>query len=171
MSTTPCEYNLVEKPLIDLLTADYGPGDNRPGYVYIPPADHLKYRGTRENEVLFTPLLVDALIRINSIPKSSAETIASELQSLTDNERWLAILRGDYSKKIYGEDAHRTIRAVDFDNPANNHFAVTSQLYITGAKNSKPDLIIYLNGIPVVVIEAKSSISVSYTHLTLPTKA
>lgn len=161
MSTTPCEYTLVEKPLIDLLTNEYGPRDGSPGYVYISPAEHTKYRGTRENEVLFTPLLVQALVRINNIPESSAETIAAELQSLSDNERWLTILRGDYSKKIPGEDTHRTIKVVDFDNPANNHFAVTNQLYITGAKNSKPDLIIYLNGIPVVVIEAKSPISTS----------
>ena len=159
MSTTPCEYTLVEKPLIDLLTTEYGPGDGRPGYVYILKSEHAKYRGTRENEVLFTPLLVEALVRINDIPESSAQTIAAELQSLTDNERWLDILRGNYSKKIQGEDTHRTIKVVDFDNPANNHFAVTNQLFITGGKNSIPDLIIYLNGIPVVVIEAKSPTS------------
>jgi type I restriction enzyme R subunit len=161
MSTTPCEYTLVEKPLIDLLTTEYGPSDGQPGYVYIPPAQHTKYRGTRENEVLFTPLLVQALVRINNIPESSAQIFAAELQSLTDNERWLDILRGNYSKKISGEDTYRTIKVVDFDNPANNHFAVTNQLFITGGKNSIPDLIIYLNGIPVVVIEAKSPISTS----------
>ncbi|MCA9781652.1 MAG: hypothetical protein KC800_33270 [Candidatus Eremiobacteraeota bacterium] len=65
MTATPCEYTLVEKPLIDLLNNEYGPLDGQPGYVYIPPAEHTKYRGTRENEVLFTPL------RINNIPRSS----------------------------------------------------------------------------------------------------
>lgn len=161
MSTTPCEYTLVEKPLIDLLTTEYGADGGLGGYTYIPPAQHAKYRGTRENEVLFTPLLVEALVRINDIPESSAKTIAAELQSLTDNERWLDILRGNYSKRIQGEDTHRTIKLVDFDNPSNNHFAVTNQLYILGAKPRIPDLIIYLNGIPVVVIEAKSPISKS----------
>jgi type I restriction enzyme R subunit len=81
------------------------------------------------------------------------------LQGLTDNERWLAVLRGEYSRKVSGEETHRTIRVVDFDNPANNHFAVTNQLKISGAKNCIPDLIVYLNGIPVVVIEAKSPLS------------
>jgi hypothetical protein len=33
--STPCEYTLVEKPLIDLLTTEYGSSDGRPGYVYI----------------------------------------------------------------------------------------------------------------------------------------
>jgi len=150
--STPCEYTLVEKPIIDLLTSAYD-------YTYVPPTQHDHYRGLRENEVFFTPLLIQALIRINDIPESTAKSIAAELQGLTDNERWLEILRGKYSKKVSGEKTHRTIRVVDFDNLANNHFAVTNQLKIAGAKNCIPDLIIYLNGIPVVVIEAKSPLS------------
>ncbi len=48
---------------------------------------------------------------------------------------------------------------MDFDAPDNNHFAVTNQLRIAGSVVCKPDLLIYLNGIPVVVIEAKSPLS------------
>ncbi len=160
--STPCEYTLVEKPIIELLTSEYGADDATPakaGYRYIPPSRHGRYRGHRENEVFFTPLLVEALMRINGIAEPAARSIAAELQGVGDNERWLAILRGNYSKKVEGEDSHRTIKVVDFDNPANNHFAVTNQLKIAGAKNCIPDLIIYLNGIPVVVIEAKSPLS------------
>ena len=152
--STPSEYTLVEKPIIELLTSEYG-------YHYIPPSQHDTFRGLRENEVFFTPLLIEALIRINDIDESTARAIASELHGLTDNERWLAILRGDFSRKVAGEETHRTIRVVDFENPANNHFAVTNQLKIAGAKNCIPDLIVYLNGIPVVVIEAKSPLSPS----------
>jgi len=110
--STPCEYTLVEKPIIDLLTSAYD-------YTYVPPTQHDHYRGLRENEVFFTPLLIQALIRINDIPESTAKSIAAELQGLTDNERWLEILRGKYSKKVSGEKTHRTIRVVDFDNLAN----------------------------------------------------
>jgi type I restriction enzyme R subunit len=151
---TPCEYTLVEKPVIDQLTGLYG-------YHYVPPSQHTAQRGHHQNEVFFTPLLVESLVRINGIPESDAVAIASELQALSDPLLWLKRLRGDYSKKISGQDTHSTIRLVDFDNPSNNHFAVTNQLKISGAKNCIPDLIIYLNGIPVVVIEAKSPLSPS----------
>ena len=43
-------------------------------------------------------------MRINAIPEASARSIASELQGIGDNERWLEILRGKYSKKVEGED-------------------------------------------------------------------
>ena len=162
--STPCEYTLVEKPIIELLTSEYGASDAMPdkaGYRYIPPSQHVNYRGHRLNEVFFTPLLVEALVRINDIPESAAKTIASELQGISDNQRWLEIFRGKYSKKVEGEDTHRTIRVVDFDTPSNNHFAVTNQLKFKEGqdKGHIPDLIIYLNGIPVVVIEAKSPLS------------
>lgn len=159
--STPCEYTLVEKPLIELLTTDCSPHPGRPGYVYIPPAEHSKYRGSNENEVMFIPLLVEALVRINNIPESSAQAIAAELQGVSDNQKWLEIFRGNYSKKIPCADKYRSIKVVDFEQPANNHFAVTSQLRIAGAKNCKPDLILYLNGIPIVVVEAKSPLSPS----------
>lgn len=157
--STPCEYTLVEKPLIELLIGEYGPQGSKPGYVYLPPSRHDELRGVRQNEVMFTPLLVESLVRINGISEQAAKAIASELTGLTDNERWLAILRGNYSKKVDGEDEHRPIKVVDFDNPANNHFAVTNQLVVSGEVTCKPDLVLYLNGIPIVVIEAKSPLA------------
>ena len=57
---------------------------------------------------------------------------------------------------------------VDYDNLENNHFVVTNQFYFEGnLENIRPDIIIFLNGIPVVDIEAKSptaSTSVSYEY-------
>lgn len=147
---TPNEYTLVEKPIIEAL--------QRGGYRYISRFRHPFLR-SRENEVLFRPLLINALVRLNKIPKDAAEAIYNELAGLTDNERWLEILRGQYSKKIPGEDFHRTIKLVDYDNLDNNDFAVTNQLRVKGAVVCKPDLVVYLNGIPVVVIEAKSPIN------------
>ena len=149
--TTPCEYTLVEKPIIELLKGM--------GYAYIAPSQHPKLRGNRENEVLFRPLLIDALCRINGIGADDARTIYNDLARTTDNERWIAILRGQYSRKLAGDKKHRTIRVVDFDHPENNHLAVTNQLRVQGEVVRKPDLVVYLNGIPIVVIEAKSPIN------------
>lgn len=145
--STPSEYTLVEKPLIDALVGH--------GYRHLPPSAHDGLRA-RENEVLFTPLLVDAIVRINGVPRETAEAVAADLARLTDNERWTAVLRGDYSRKVPGEDTHRTIRIVDFDDVRNNDFAVASQLRVRGEVVRKPDLVVYVNGVPLVVVECKS---------------
>ena len=146
--STPNEYTLVEKPLLDALTGQHG-------YRFIPPGEHASLRA-RENEVLFRPLLVQALVRLNGIPESVAEAVADDLARITDNQRWLQVLRGQYSRKVPGEATHRTIRLIDFDDVDKNDFAVTSQLRVQGAVVRKPDVVVYVNGIPLVVIEAKS---------------
>ena len=149
--STPNEYTLVEKPILDTLTGEYG-------YRYIHPDEHPSLR-TRENEVLFKPLLIAALVRINGIPKATAEAVFNDLAGVSDNQRWTEILRGNYSRKIPGEATHRTIRVIDFDDLDNNDFACTNQLRVQGEVVRKPDVVIYVNGIPLVVIEAKSPIN------------
>ena len=151
--TSPNEYTLVEKPILDTLTDQYG-------YRYIHPDEHANLR-TRENEVLFKPLLIDALIRINAIPESTAAAVFNDLAGLADNEKWLEVLRGNYSRQVPGEETHRTINLIDFDNIENNDFACTNQLRVQGEVVRKPDVVIYVNGIPLVVIEAKSPINPS----------
>jgi type I restriction enzyme R subunit len=147
------EYTLVEKPILDRLTGSHG-------YRYIHPDEHPVLR-PRENEVLFKPLLVAALVRINGIPKHTAEAIFNDLAGISDNQKWLDVLRGHYSRKIPGEETHRTIRVIDFDHPENNDFACTNQLRVQGEVVRKPDVVVYVNGIPLVVIEAKSPLSPS----------
>jgi type I restriction enzyme R subunit len=151
--TTPSEYTLVEKPIIGFLQGL--------GYTYLPPSRHPKLRGTRENEVLFRPLLIEALCRINGIGSEDARAITNDLARTTDNQSWISILRGKYSRKLPGDTKHRTIRVVDFNTLANNHFHITNQLRVQGEVVRKPDLVVYLNGIPIVVIEAKSPINPS----------
>jgi type I restriction enzyme, R subunit len=150
--TTPNEYTLVEKPIIQAL------GSMTPKYRYIPPTRHPTLRA-RENEVLFKPLLVEAIVRINGIPKATAEAVFNDLAGISDNQRWVEILRGNYSRKVPGEDTHRTIRVIDFEDIANNRFACTNQLRVQGEVVRKPDVVVYVNGIPLVVIEAKSPLN------------
>ncbi len=151
---TPTEYTLVEKPIIDFL------GAMTPKYRYIHPSQHESLR-PRENEVLFKPLLIDALVQINDIPEGAAQAIYQDLASISDNQRWIEVLRGSYSRKLPGEETHRTIRVIDFDDLTNNDFACTNQLRVQGEVVRKPDVVIYVNGIPLVVIEAKSPLNPS----------
>jgi len=61
------------------------------------------------------------------------------------------------SKSPHGTYDHRKVMIIDFNNPANNDFFVASQLWITGdIYKRRPDLVLYVNGIPLGLIELKA---------------
>jgi type I restriction enzyme R subunit len=50
------------------------------------------------------------------------------------------------------------VRYIDFEQPANNHFAVIQQLTVCGKATRRPDLLIYINGLPLIFVELKNAI-------------
>ncbi len=152
--TTANEYTLVEKPILDALKFY--------GYTFVHHCAHPSQRAG-ENEVLFKPHLIQALKRISGISESDAEAVCNDVAKVTDNQRWIDILLGNYSRKIDGEANHRTIRLIDVDNVENNDFRSTSQLRVKGEVVRKPDIVVYVNGVPLVVIEAKSPTNTGQT--------
>lgn len=150
MSQGP-EWHFAERPSIEHLQVM--------GYGFVPFSDHAGLRDG-ENQVLFRPHLIDALMRINGIDRTSAGAAYGELAAISDNEAWLKVLRGDYSRKVSGHDTRVTLRVIDFLEPANNTFTVTHQLRVKAEKPRKPDIVVYVNGIPLVVIEAKSPLNI-----------
>ena len=148
--TTPCEYTLAEKPTID--------GLGWLGYEYLHPDEHDEHRDG-ENHVILRPILIEAIQRINGVPEEVARATYSDLLGVTDNQVWTRLLRGNYSRTVPGESTRKTIHLIDFLNPENNTCTVTNQLYVKSQKSHVPDVVAYVNGIPLVVIEAKSPIS------------
>jgi type I restriction enzyme R subunit len=69
----------------------------------------------------------------------------------------------EYKEAKTGESRGGRARLVDFDNPANNDFLVVRQLTVQGpsGKTIRPDLILYVNGLPLVVIELKDPANMS----------
>ena len=53
----------------------------------------------------------------------------------------------------------KTIKLIDFLHPENNDFTVTEELTVVAQKTRRADLVIYVNSIPLVVIECKSPLS------------
>ena len=145
------EARMVEVPILDFLTKEYG-------YQYLHPRGHAEHRDG-DNNVLLRPILLDALTRINSIPEETANSVYQDLLNINDNERWLKIIRGDYSKTVPNEADKKTIHLIDFKNPDNNTFTVTNQFYVKSQNSRRPDLVIFINGIPLVVVEAKTPFS------------
>ena len=58
-----------------------------------------------------------------------------------------------------GKDDFGFIKLIDFDNPSNNTFTAVSQMWIQGRYGwRRPDIIVFINGLPLVFIELKNSI-------------
>ena len=141
------EYRLAEKPALDALAAL--------GWQMLSPAQALAMR-EEENRVILKPVLVEALRSINGIGAGDAEAIYNDLATLTDNEEWQRKLRGGYSRRLSGENRDSPITLIDFKNPSRNVFHVTSQFRVAAQRSRIPDIVLFVNGIPLVVIEAKS---------------
>jgi type I restriction enzyme R subunit len=58
-----------------------------------------------------------------------------------------------------GENRTFQVKLIDFDNPKNNDFRVVNQFSIIEYKNKRPDILIFINGIPMALFELKSAVS------------
>ena len=148
---TPCEFTLVEKPCIDGLKAL--------GYNWLHSSKNELARDGL-NQVLLRDEFISAICEINDIDKETAHTIYLDMLNITDNALWMSRLRGDYSRTVPGSSTKQTIHLIDFHNVSRNQFTVTNQLFVKAQNSRVPDVVVYVNGIPLVVVEAKSPIAV-----------
>ena len=131
------------------------------GYEYIKPQEFAKLREF-ENEYVITPLLLEAVKRINGIDEDEAISVVREVKKIDSNEAFLTMLRDGVNLKDPQTGKMRDYYIVDFDSPENNQFVVTNQFYFEGnSENIRPDVLVFLNGLPVVDVEAKSPTAAS----------
>ena len=138
------------------------------GYEYIKPEDFSLLREL-ENQFLLVPHLSEAIKGINDISDDTeVQSVIREIKKIDTNEGFLKLLRDGVNIKDTTTGKMRDYAIVDYENLENNHFVVTNQFYFEGnLENIRPDVMVFLNGIPVVDIEAKSptaSTSVSYIN-------
>ncbi len=137
------------------------------GYEYIPAEDFSKLRSF-ENEFIITPHLLDAVRQINGVDDTVAQSVVREIKKLDTNETFLIAMRDGINLKDSSTGTFRDYKIVDFDNIENNRFVVTNQFYFEGVtENIRPDVMIFVNGLPLCDIEAKSptaSSSVSFEN-------
>lgn len=144
------EYLLAEKPCVDELLAL--------GWQWLKPKDNELARDGL-NQVILRDECIAAVKRINGVDDETARAVYSDLLNIHDNEQFTKVLRGEYSRTVPTQRDKKTIHLIDFKDVANNKFTVTNQLYVEAQKNRIPDVVLYVNGIPLVVIEAKNPIS------------
>ena len=161
------EYHHAEEPARELL--------ERLGWDYVPRATLAAERG-EEREVLLKERLRRALLRLNEwLTEEQAGRAIFELERIdaTGMARNRAVheyLTHGLPLNIGGPGGRRTriVRFFDFEHPegGGNEFLVTTQFRLrrggerTGPEDDervvKPDLVLFVNGIPLVVMEAKS---------------
>lgn len=160
--------NIIETFAIELL--------DKLGYEYIyapdiaPDSDaSTSSADQRESfeQVLLVGRLQNAVKRINqSIPADAQAEAIKEIQRiaspelLTNNETFHRLLTEGIpvSKRIDGDDRGDRVWLIDFKNPQNNDFVVANQFtIIENGNNKRPDVILFVNGIPLVVIELKNA--------------
>lgn len=143
----------------------------RQGYQYIhapdiaPDSDNPERSGY--DEVLLISRLRSSVRRINpSLPETIlAEALkqVSRIQSpelLANNEVFHRLLTEGITVSHQQDGNERGVRVwlVDFDRPENNEFVVANQFtVIENHVNKRPDLVLFVNGLPLVVIELKNA--------------
>jgi len=137
-------------------------------YIYAPniaPDTDQAERASYE-DVLLVERLQNAIRRINpNIPYDSQEEALKEIQRinspelLNNNESFHRMLT-EGVKVSYQKDGNQRgdlVWLIDFKNPENNEFVVANQFTVIEDGNTKrPDVILFVNGIPLVVIELKN---------------
>jgi type I restriction enzyme R subunit len=120
--------------------------------------------------VLVETHLRDALVRLNpeiAAQPDRADQILYKLRAIIlavrgdglvrANEEFTAWLRGERTMPFGPNNQHTTVRLIDFDDLTNNQFVVTTQ-YTFRAPEKRFDLVLLLNGIPLVIGEAKTPV-------------
>lgn len=124
----------------------------------------------RENkkQVVLSNILFNQLCEINpTIPVETIETVVQSLQYTPNTadligmncENYQSIRTGITVKyEVNGKQESSILNIIDYKEPLNNDFTVVSQMWIKGEVHwRRPDLIIFINGLPLVFIELKNS--------------
>jgi type I restriction enzyme R subunit len=130
------------------------------------------------NEVLIEQELKDALIRLNpeiaKKPELADEVIyklrailisVNQIGLVKANEEFFKWIGGDKTMPFGENNRHVPVRIFDFENLSQNKCIVTNQFRIHHRETKIPDIVLFINGIPVVVGEAKTPIRPSVSWL------
>ena len=147
------------------------------GYQYLNPEEALELRGNKTSNVILEKILRNQLKEINSIKVSSSKTslftdanIEAGILALKDlpmNEGYIAACETAYNRITLGKDLEQSIdgdkksfplQYIDWKNLDNNVYHVTEEYSVmrsTSHEHYRPDLVLFVNGIPICIIECK----------------
>lgn len=146
------------------------------GYTYLSPEQALALRGGRKRDVLLEGVLMEWLRQNNTMhykgqeyPISDGNLLAmvQALKALPidglvrTNEKIydLLCLGKSVQQSIDGDTKSPTLKYIDWEHPQNNVYHVTEEFSVERSgshETRRPDIVLFVNGIPLVVIECKA---------------
>ena len=143
-----------ENSIIELFQTDLGYE-----YVYGPDIERDFY------SPLYEDILIESLYRLNrGVPDDAIQEALYKLKNFENGELvqknaiFMDYLQSGIPVRYFvdGEERSSIIYLVDYKNPENNSFVVANQWTFIENSNKRPDIILFLNGLPVVLVELKS---------------
>lgn len=148
------------------------------GYTYLSPAEAERLRGGKTTNVLLEDILRKQLKEINAEKaiSSTKSTYISDpniengiqiIKNLPMNEGYIAASEKVYNlltlgqaleQNVDGDKKSFTLQYIDWKNLSNNTFHVTEEFNVmrsTSKEHYRPDLVLFVNGIPLCIIECK----------------
>ena len=118
-------------------------------------------------QVILPQNVKNALVRLNTgVPQAVLDEAyqllanPSEATLIARNETIYHYLTDGIKichKTATGEDTATDVKIVDFNNPENNEFLAVNQFAVQGSVNlRRPDIVVFLNGLPIAVVELKN---------------
>ena len=147
------------------------------GYQYLSPDEALEARNGRYGNVILEQVLKAQLQKLNSIDYKSKEfpfseaninAAVMELRDLPVQNGFMAANQACYDLITLGKSLDQTVlgdkksfsfRYIDWKNPENNVFHITEEFSVLRSGRNdqyRPDIVLFINGIPMVIIECKS---------------
>lgn len=114
---------------------------------------------------LYEEVLIDSLYRLNrGLPDDAIQDALFKLKNFENGELvqknavFMDYLQNGIPVRYFvdGEERSSIVYLVDYKNPDNNSFIVANQWTFIENSNKRPDVILFLNGLPVVLVELKS---------------
>ncbi len=158
------EKNIAEESLIDWLKGE--------GYEYVKGTDIAPGQPRAEREdfrgVVLKDRLLGAIRRINpQLPAEQAEQVVVDIASyhnadlmLGNKEMFSFITEGvKRTWQEQGNEKTEIVKLIDFENKDANEFLVVNQFTVQGVDSlGRPDVVIFINGLPLAVFELKSPV-------------
>ena len=150
----PFTENNYEQAIIQLFRNDLGYE-----YAYGPDIERDFY------SPLYEEILLDALYRLNrGLPDDAIKDALFKLKNFENGELvqknavFMDYLQNGIPVRYFvdGEERSSIVYLVDYKNADNNSFIVANQWTFIENSNKRPDVILFLNGLPVVLVELKS---------------
>jgi len=101
---------------------------------------------------------VDSVLIEKAIRRLDTAAALGEGKKLFDaNKEVYRLLRYGVKEKTGAGEVKQTIWLIDWKNPEKNHFAIAEEVSVKGENKKRPDIVLYINGIALGVLELKRS--------------